>query len=180
MSPPERKLKLVPSEAQLEALLSTSCPKERMCSRTLSVILDDRQQSQLVDVARERFDRLSQKPAIQRSWADLGNARSDCSPEDILKTDPGLLNKTVFRREFGGDMVLNSAILVSGYRFKPSDSEGLRMSIEKVKNGSVIAKVIPLNTNETLKITDGDKTITVSLYGQPEDFMLEGVYICVE
>jgi hypothetical protein len=180
MSPPERKLKLVPSEAQLEALLSTSWPKERMCSRTLSVILDDRQHQQLVDVARERYARLSQKPPTQKNWADLEKAWPDCTPEDILKTDPGLLEKTVFRREYGGDMVLDSAILVGGYRFKPSTTQGLRMSIEKVKNGSVISKIIPLKTNETLKITDGDKTITLSLYGQPEDFMLEGVYICVE
>lgn len=179
MSVPERKLR-APSDAQLEALISRSWPKEKMHYRNLSVMLDERKYQQILERARMKYIQLSQKSPVERKWADLERGCPTCSPEELLKPDPRLLDKTVHRLEYGGDIVLGSAIVVGGYRFTPSTSEGLHMAIEKVERGSVITRIIPLEAEETLQITDGGKAITVTLYGKPEDFMLEGIYIRVE
>lgn len=180
MSPTERKNKEGISRAQLNASVSPIWPKERMCWRTLDVMLDGKSHSKLLERAKENCEKMGKKAPIAKEFASLPESRFWSNPQDVLKPDPGLIDQTVYRREYGDDMVLGRGVVVGGYRFTPSTCLGFHMRIEKLEKGKVISKSVCPKTGETLKIKDGEKTITISLYGGLEPAVLEGVYIKVE
>lgn len=183
MSATERKLQKGPSNAKIDALISNKWPKAEMCHRYLDVILSPSQKEKLVQEAKKAHAEELKKPVPRKAWSDLRGAYSETKAKDFMTPDPDLIDKTVYEKEFGGDMVIGRYTIVGGYRFKLDSFDGLKLIVEKLekteKGDKVVSKTVPLKQGLS-QIADGEKTITIGIYGQREYFIFEGIYIKVE
>ncbi|MCP4647935.1 MAG: hypothetical protein GY852_09430 [bacterium] len=169
-----------PSEARLRALMKW--PKERICRRTLDIALTPTQHAKVMKAAEERFERMTQLPVPKKQWDSLERGTVTCEPSQVCVPDPRLLANEAHRIEYAGTMVCKMSVVVGGYRFTPDTTHsGVRMNVEKRDGSNVSSRRIHISENDTVKLIDGKKTVTIGCYGDcTSTLMAEGMYLKVE